>query len=76
MLGRPHEIAGVVVTGEQRGRSSASPPPTSSTTAAPPYRRTGCTREAVLDGVRHPAAISVGTNRPSTEQNARWRRIC
>lgn len=63
MLGRPHEIAGVVVTGEQRGRELGFP-----TANLEHHRRAAVPADgvyagaAVLDGVRHPAAISVGTN--------------
>jgi riboflavin kinase/FMN adenylyltransferase len=71
MLGRPHEIGGVVVLGEQRGRALGFPTANiehhrlSAVPADGVYAGT-----AVLDGVRHPAAISVGTN-PTFEGTAR-----
>ncbi|TXH32458.1 MAG: bifunctional riboflavin kinase/FAD synthetase [Actinobacteria bacterium] len=71
MLGRPHEVAGVVVMGEQRGRELGFP------TANIEHHRLAAVPSdgvyagtAVLDGVRHPAAISVGTN-PTFEGTAR-----
>lgn len=63
MLGRPHEITGVVVMGEQRGRDLGFPTaniehhPRAAVPADGVYAG-----RAVIDGVRHPAAISVGTN--------------
>lgn len=63
MLGRPHEVVGVVVVGEQRGRALGFP------TANIEHHRLAAVPAdgvyagtAVLDGVGHPAAISVGTN--------------
>ncbi len=63
MLGRPHEIAGVVVLGEQRGRELGFP-----TANIEHHPRAAVPTDgvyagaALLDGVRHPAAISIGTN--------------
>ena len=63
MLGRPHEIAGVVVIGEQRGRALGFP-----TANIEHHRLAAVPADGVyagwagIDGVRHPAAISVGTN--------------
>ena len=63
MLGRPHEVGGMVVMGEQRGRELGFP------TANLDHHRLAAVPadgvyagSAVVDGARHPAAISVGTN--------------
>lgn len=63
MLGRPHEVGGMVVMGEQRGRELGFP------TANVEHHRLAAVPadgvyagSAVVDGIRHPAAISVGTN--------------
>lgn len=63
VLGRPHEVTGVVRRGDGRGKGLGFPTanvPVDDTYAAPPdgvYAGI-----VVTDGERHPAAISVGTN--------------
>ncbi len=63
LLGRPHEVAGVVGSGEKRGRALGFP------TANLEHHRLAAipadgvyAGDAVVDGRRHAAAISVGTN--------------
>lgn len=63
MLGRPHELTGVVVAGEGRGRDLGFP------TANLEHHRLAAVPadgvyagSAVIGGQRHTAAISVGTN--------------
>ncbi len=71
MLGRPHEISGVVVMGEQRGRDLGFPTANIDHHALAAVPADGVyAGRAVLDGVRHPAAISVGTN-PTFDGNRR-----
>lgn len=64
VLGRPHEICGVVRQGDQRGRDLGFP-----TANVPVDERFAVPPDGVYagwlvraDGSRHPAAISVGTN--------------
>lgn len=63
VLGRPHEVSGVVVQGDQRGRVLGFPTanvPVDEAFAVPPdgvYAG-----RLVTDGTSYPAAISVGTN--------------
>jgi riboflavin kinase/FMN adenylyltransferase len=63
VLGRPHEVSGVVRTGDGRGKDLGFPTanvPVDETYAVPPdgiYAGF-----VVVDGERHQAAISVGTN--------------
>jgi riboflavin kinase/FMN adenylyltransferase len=63
VLGRPHEVTGVVRRGDGRGKDLGFPTanvPVDETYAVPPDGvYAGC---VVVDGERHPAAISVGTN--------------
>jgi riboflavin kinase/FMN adenylyltransferase len=64
VLGRPHEVSGVVVKGDQRGRELGFPTanvPVDETYAVPPDGvYAGWLVRA--DGERLPAAVSVGTN--------------
>ena len=63
LLGRPHEVAGVVVPGEKRGRALGFPTaniehhPRAAVPADGVYAG-----RAVVDGDSHAAAISIGTN--------------
>jgi riboflavin kinase/FMN adenylyltransferase len=63
VLGRPHEVSGIVRRGDGRGKDLGFPTanvPVDETYAVPPdgvYAG-----YVVVDGERHPAAISVGTN--------------
>jgi len=64
VLGRPHEITGVVRKGDQRGRELGFPTanvPVDETYAVPPDG-VYAGRVVRADGERLPAAISVGTN--------------
>jgi riboflavin kinase/FMN adenylyltransferase len=63
LLGHPHEVAGVVVAGHNRGRALGFP------TANLEHHRLAAlpadgvyAGSAVVDGAWHPAAISIGTN--------------
>ncbi|WP_344771610.1 bifunctional riboflavin kinase/FAD synthetase [Aeromicrobium panaciterrae] len=62
VLGRPHEVSGVVTRGEQRGRELGFPTanvPVDESYAVPPD---GVYAGWVVAGQRLPAAISIGTN--------------
>lgn len=64
ILGRPHEVEGVVVVGDRRGRDLGFPTanvPVDPTYAVPPDGVYAC-RVVVDGGERLPAATSVGTN--------------
>ncbi len=64
ILGRPHEVDGVVVAGDRRGRQLGFPTanvPVDDSYAVPPDGVYAC-RLVLADGSRHPAATSVGTN--------------
>lgn len=64
ILGRPHEVEGVVVAGDRRGREFGFPTanvPVDETLAVPPDG-VYATRVLLPDGSRLPAATSVGTN--------------
>lgn len=64
ILGRPHEVVGVVVTGQQRGRELGFPTanvPADATQAVPPDGVYACW-VVLPDGTRLPAATSVGSN--------------
>jgi len=64
LLGRPHEIEGVVVEGDRRGRDLGFPTanvPVDATYAVPPDG-VYATRLLLPDGTRLPGATSVGTN--------------
>lgn len=63
LLGRPHEVTGVVVEGDRRGRELGFPTanvPVDNSYAAPADGVYACW--LVVDGERMPAATSVGTN--------------
>jgi riboflavin kinase/FMN adenylyltransferase len=63
ILGRPHEVVGIVVEGDKRGRELGFPTanvPLGDASAAPGDGVYACW--LVADGVRHAAATSVGTN--------------
>lgn len=71
LLGRPHEVAGVVVSGEKRGRALGYP------TANLEHHRLAAVPadgvyagDAVIEGRHHAAAISIGTN-PTFEGDRR-----
>ena len=63
LLGRPHEVTGVVVPGEKRGRALGFP-----TANLEHHRRAAIPADgvyaghAVVEGRHHAAAISIGTN--------------
>ncbi len=62
VLGRPHEVSGIVTRGEQRGRELGFPTanvPVDESYAVPPD---GVYAGWVVRGERLPAAISIGTN--------------
>lgn len=62
VLGRPHEVDGVVVHGDQRGRDLGFPTanvPVDETRAVPPD---GVYAGWFVAGERYPAAVSIGTN--------------
>lgn len=62
VLGRPHEVSGIVTRGEQRGRELGFPTanvPVDEAYAVPPD---GVYAGWVVHGERLPAAISIGTN--------------
>lgn len=63
-LGRPHELEGVVVRGDQRGRDLGYPTANLQVDAraAIPAEGVYAGHLRLRDGRRHPAAISVGTN--------------
>lgn len=64
ILGRPHEVAGVVVEGDRRGRELGFPTanvPVDDSYAVPPDG-VYATRVVLADGTRLPAATSIGTN--------------
>jgi riboflavin kinase / FMN adenylyltransferase len=63
-LGRPHELEGVVVRGDQRGRVLGYPTANLQVDqrAAIPADGVYAGHLRLRDGTRHPAAISVGTN--------------
>ena len=71
VLGRPHEVEGVVRRGDGRGRDLGFPTANVSTDDRFAVPADGVYAGYVrLDQVRHPAAISVGTN-PTFGANAR-----
>jgi riboflavin kinase/FMN adenylyltransferase len=63
-LGRPHELEGVVVRGDQRGRELGYPTANLQVDqrAAIPAEGVYAGHLRLRDGTRHPAAISIGTN--------------
>jgi riboflavin kinase/FMN adenylyltransferase len=63
-LGRPHELEGIVVRGDQRGRELGYPTANLQVDprAAIPAEGVYAGHLRLPDGSRHPAAISVGTN--------------
>ncbi len=63
-LGRPHELEGIVVRGDQRGRQLGYPTANLQVDprAAIPAEGVYAGHLRLHDGTRHPAAISVGTN--------------
>lgn len=71
LLGRPHEVAGVVAPGEKRGRALGFPTaniehhPRAAVPADGVYAG-----RAVVDGTQHQAAISIGTN-PTFDSDVR-----
>lgn len=75
LLGRPHEVEGVVVEGDRRGRELGFPTanvPVDDTYAVPPDG-VYATRLLLPDGTRLPGATSVGTN--PTFEGVRGRRV-
>jgi len=71
LLGRPHEIAGIVAQGDQRGRRLGTPTANleSITTLIPAHGVYAC--EALVAGRRYAAAVNVGPNPTFSSETAK-----
>lgn len=61
VLGRPHELSGVVVQGDRRGRTIAFPTANLVTADLPPADGVYACVGILPDGARYPAAVNIGT---------------